>query len=411
MDERYSRVFDLQHYFFAESSPVIITAGALLKDNQSGKVLAQLKLHNISNKAIKAATVSITPFDTVGKPLGNAISHQYLDLNAQRGDDFAQKPPVALPDASTRAFSVSVEEVIFSDNSVWNGSGKAWEAIEPPKRLDELDDAELIKQFKLKYGAESKNMLSEQKDIWFCTCGSVNHDGEAECTRCGNKLDELRKLDMTELEGAKAERVAIEKKTKRKKIITFGIIGIALIALALIIITIVHKIQADEIHDSLLGKTFYESYSDYVIDDSKKYIVFLEDGSVYEYSILVHTKCEYNPTIGKSIWHPTGIASYSKNTYDSFSVHIDLFGNVTIEFHDGLHQFWDVEIEEEIGEEVDLSDYRYSKYDYIDKSVFDSAPDNEYDRDESGKIKENDDGSRSMYSGNEWYDLDTDEER
>lgn len=406
--ERYSRVFDLQQYFFADSSPVIITAGALLKDNQSGKVLAQLKLHNISNKAIKAATVSITPFDTAGRPLGNAISHQYLDFNAQRGDDFAQKSPFILPDASTRAFSVTVEEVIFADNSIWTGSGKAWQTIEPPKSLDKLGDAELIKQFKLKYGAESKNMLSEQKDIWFCTCGSVNYTGEAECHRCGNKLDQLRKLDTTQLEGAKAERVAIEKKTKRKKIITFGIIAIALIALALIIITIVHKIQADEIHDSLLGKTFYESYYDY---DSDDYIVFLEDGSVYEYSIWVYTKCEYNPTIGKSIWHPTGKASYSKNTYDSFSVHIDLFGNVTIEFHDGLHQSWDVEIEEEIGEEVDLSDYHYGMYDYIDESVFDSTPDNEYGRDESGKIIENDDGSRSMYSGHEWYDLDTDEER
>ncbi len=410
MDEKYSRLFNLQQCLYSESSPVIITTGTLLKDNQSGKVLVQLKLQNVSDKAIKAVTVSIVPLDTAGRPLGNPVSYQYLDLNAQRGDNFAQKSPVVLPDASTRAFSVTVEEVIFADNSVWNGSGKIWEAIESPKSLDELGDAELIKQFKLKYGAESKNMLSEQKDIWFCTCGCMNYSGEAECRRCGNKLDELRKLDMAELETAKAERLAIEKKTKRKKKITFGIIGITLIALVLLVITIVHQIQADEIYESLLGKTFSESY---YADDGIDRIVFLEDGSVYEYSIIVCTKYVYNPTIGNTIQHPTGGVSYCKYTYDSFSVHIDLFGNVTIEFHDGLCQSWDEKIHGKIDEEVDLSDYHYSKYDYIDESVFDTTPDREtkYSIDISGIIKENDDGSRSLCSGHSCYDLDTDEEQ
>ena len=70
MSERYSRLFTLPENLYAAGSPVVIAAGALLKDNQTGKVIAQLKMRNISPKPIKAATVSIHPLDTVGNPLG-----------------------------------------------------------------------------------------------------------------------------------------------------------------------------------------------------------------------------------------------------------------------------------------------------------------------------------------------------
>ena len=117
MNERYSKLFALPQNLYSEGAPVLIAAGALLKDNEIGKVLAQLKIQNISGKPIKAATVKLAPADTTGKPLGDEIQHQYLDLNAGRDADFGQKTPVSFPDASTRGFVVSVSEVIFADNT------------------------------------------------------------------------------------------------------------------------------------------------------------------------------------------------------------------------------------------------------------------------------------------------------
>ena len=52
MSERYSRLFSLSENLYAEGAPVLIAAGALLKDNETGKVLAQLKLRSISDKKI-----------------------------------------------------------------------------------------------------------------------------------------------------------------------------------------------------------------------------------------------------------------------------------------------------------------------------------------------------------------------
>ena len=50
MSERYSKLFSLPENLYAEGAPVIVSAGNLLKDNQTGKVLAQLKIKNITEK-------------------------------------------------------------------------------------------------------------------------------------------------------------------------------------------------------------------------------------------------------------------------------------------------------------------------------------------------------------------------
>ena len=42
MSERYTRLFALEENLYSDGSPVVISAGALLKDNQTGAVLAQL---------------------------------------------------------------------------------------------------------------------------------------------------------------------------------------------------------------------------------------------------------------------------------------------------------------------------------------------------------------------------------
>ena len=59
MSSRYSRLFTLPGNLYTEGSPVLIAAGALLKDNNTDKVLAQLKFRNISNKAISSVKIRV----------------------------------------------------------------------------------------------------------------------------------------------------------------------------------------------------------------------------------------------------------------------------------------------------------------------------------------------------------------
>lgn len=217
MSERYSKLFALPENLYAAGSPVVIAAGALLKDNQTGKVIAQLKMRNISQKSIKAAKVCIYPLDTVGNSLGGKIEYQYLDLSAARDDDFGQKAPVALPDAATRSFTASVEEVVFADNSIWSATGELWEVLDTPGSLRSIGDAELVKQFRMKYGNNCKNLPLLHKDLWYCACGELNRQGEAECHRCRKPLALLEQIDMDALRRERDTRIAEEKEQAEKE--------------------------------------------------------------------------------------------------------------------------------------------------------------------------------------------------
>ena len=251
MSERYSKLFALSENLYSAGAPVVIAAGALQKDNQTGKVFAQLKIRNIQDKSIKATTVKITPFDTVGKPLGGTVDYQYLDWAAAgRDTDFGQKTPVMLKEAATRSFAVSVSEVIFSDNSIWTASDEAWEPLSAPVTPEkEFTDVELAKQYRVKYGADCKCVFKKEKDLWRCACGAVNHDSEKNCHSCQREAAALAALNVEELKADRDKRLAAEqkkaaeekaaaeaqaKKTKKIAMIATPIVVVAIVAAVLI---------------------------------------------------------------------------------------------------------------------------------------------------------------------------------
>ena len=219
---------------------MIIAAGALLKDNQTGRVIAQLKLRNISFKTIKAATVSLLPLNTVGKPLGEAIRYEYLDLNSERDTDFGSKSAIPMPDITTRSFCAAVAEVIFTDNSVWNANEAAWETLKSPETLTSRLDSEMVKQFRMEYGSGAKNFFLEQKDLWHCVCGAVNRREEKACHCCRNLICNLRSIDLDSLETCKEQRLIREREQAKKEAEARKKIGkIAAVIVSALVITIV----------------------------------------------------------------------------------------------------------------------------------------------------------------------------
>ena len=210
MSERYSRLFALSGESYTPGAPVTLAAGALLKDNQTGKVLAQLKLRSISPKPIKAAKVQIIPMDTVGRPLGEPVEHAYLDLSVSRNVDFGQKSAILLPDAECRRFSARVTEVAFGDNTVWSSNGE-WKPLPYARPLQEaLPDVELYKQYRLTYGNQCRYLPSEHEDLWYCGCGALNRKEESTCHKCGLELFRLKTVDWAALDVQKNARVAAE---------------------------------------------------------------------------------------------------------------------------------------------------------------------------------------------------------
>ena len=239
MSERYSRVFALSENLYCTGSPVIIAAGTLLKDNQTGRIVAQLKLRSISPKAIKAVKVRLHLMDTSGTPIGNPVDFDYLDLSAERDAEFGQKTPIPIPENKARSYMVAVVQVIFGDKTAWNTSNTIWEPLAAPKTLNAtLGDAELIKQYKIVAGDNSAYYPIAEKDVWYCACGEVNRVGDG-CHICHRTLSELQSIDLAQLRRDRDSRLEEEastakakKRKRRKRIIalfTFPIIFIFLL--------------------------------------------------------------------------------------------------------------------------------------------------------------------------------------
>lgn len=216
MSERFEKLFSLPENLYAEGSPVLISAGNLLKDAQTGKVLAQLKLKNLSAKTVKAARLILSALDTMGQPLDSETEKEYLDLSVKQGEEFGQKTAIPLPDLSTRGYTVQVTRVIFADNSTWDGTSEAWEPLPVAENLSlKLGDAELAKQYRLKYGGKCDVSPQEHKDLWRCACGTWNSG--AKCYCCGNEKNALLNLDLAALIAEKDARLTREKEEREAK--------------------------------------------------------------------------------------------------------------------------------------------------------------------------------------------------
>lgn len=249
MSERYIRLFSLTNNLYIDNAPVVVAAGALLKDTKTDKILVQLKIKNIGKKKIKAATVKIDLQDTAGRIIGDTIEHQYLDLAVKTNDYFGEQEPIIIAEQNARAYSASVSEIVFEDNSLWNCENKNWEEkIKLIPLSEKLQYIELIKQYQNSlFGlAEVKYVPYQENDLWVCTCGNINRIEQEKCLSCGNTLISLQEnLDeeklreavnnrlLAEREKAEAEQKKKEEKTKpknNKTILLAGIISVIVLA-------------------------------------------------------------------------------------------------------------------------------------------------------------------------------------
>ena len=210
MAERYSRIYPLPGNLYSNNSPVLIVAGALLKDNQTGKTLAQLKFKSLSEKNIKALKVTIAASDVSGNALTGVDEFQYLDLAVERNETFGQKQAIYLPNAVSRSIAAKCTEVIFEDGTVWKAAKDAiWNTLPEQETIDDCLK-ELAAQYQRDTSRLSKYMLVEHEDLWLCTCGAINHHEEAACHRCNYEKAEL--LEAMDLEGLRERKAEYDKK-------------------------------------------------------------------------------------------------------------------------------------------------------------------------------------------------------
>lgn len=218
MAERYNKLYSLPGNLYAAGSPVLISAGALLKDNQTGKVLCQLKFRNICDVNISALKVQVTGYDMSNEEVCR-VEHQYLDLNVPRNGVFGSKEAIPLPERSVRSYDVQVLACFFTDGSRYFAEEQLWESLpQQPLLGSRLYDRELIRQYQLDTTDKSEYLPMEYKDLWFCACGEVNTEEESACHSCKQELENLKYyLNLDILIEEKADRLLEEAKAAAER--------------------------------------------------------------------------------------------------------------------------------------------------------------------------------------------------
>lgn len=216
MSERYVTLFSLSKNLYAESSPVVIKSGVLLKDTSTEKILALIKFCNIGKEEICALRINISLFDIAGNPIGDNIVFQYLDLNVSRDMLFGQETPIVIPANEARSFSVTIAEVIFASKSSMIPENKLFTHIPDPKLLSENLDNELLKEYCAVYGKDCKYHTSSVMDLWYCTCGSLNKSEESKCHTCARTRTDFENIDIEALKKSRDERKSRDEKKIHK---------------------------------------------------------------------------------------------------------------------------------------------------------------------------------------------------
>lgn len=248
MAERFEQLYKLPSNLYCNNAPIIISAGALLKDTKTNTIITQLKFHSISDKTIIALKVSLNGYDVSNKQIDGIEEYQYLDLSIKIGNDFGSDKAIFMPNAFTRIVSINKIIVIFDDGSSVQIDGDKLSALSDVKKLNnEIQNPELIKQYQIETTAKSEFVPQELNELlWNCSCGTINKTNV--CTNCGKakdvifntyNIDELthnmnQRLEKEKVEKEQAEAQNKKVQAEREKKVKLGVI---LTVIAIIIFT------------------------------------------------------------------------------------------------------------------------------------------------------------------------------
>ena len=174
MAERFIHLYSMEKNQYSNNSSIIIMAGELLKDSESGKIIAQFKFKNISSKKISGLKISLLAYDASGKQVDGIDEYQYLDLNIKKGETFGGNKAILLPDLTTRSIKIKDIAIVFEDGSLDNVDLPMFVLPEKQRLLSELQQIELVKQYQSETNEKAEYVPNLQEDIWLCCCGEWN---------------------------------------------------------------------------------------------------------------------------------------------------------------------------------------------------------------------------------------------
>lgn len=189
---RFNIVFDMGRPLYAKDTKIVIEKAVLTKDNETGKVFAQIKMKNVLAKTLIAVKAVLTGYDVSGEKI-EIKEFTYLDLVGKQGREFGQKTPVEFQNSTVRSFNVKITETVYSDGSKLTGTESEYYPVPEPELLSsKLSKAEIEQYEKSNEISSADYIVTEFSDLWICTCGAINTIDSDSCYFCGASRENLK---------------------------------------------------------------------------------------------------------------------------------------------------------------------------------------------------------------------------
>ena len=311
--DRYKKLYELDKHQYADGSPIIIEAGALLLDSEKDMALAQMKFVNITNRAIKAIEVSLKAYDIVGRELQGIDNFQYLDLHLSFGETFGAQTPIYFPQNNTRKYKIKSISVIFEDNDSWTSENLDWQSLPVPRKVELNSDEQ--KQFKIELGQDAQFWYGEIHDLWSCSCGVYNKENQCYnckankssvkeitpqvlCLNTSKRLEQEKIKNQIETEKEIKNKVQKKKKTLAALAIITPILLIIIVILSIVMPTKIIKknintfLQQRDIsgYDEALKEAEKLNDENYTLELTKKIVAMCIEDEEYLYASIYAEK-------------------------------------------------------------------------------------------------------------------------
>lgn len=178
-------IWTLPEPLYRRGSPVLIR-GVLLEKN--GLPFCRLELENLGLYTLRAVTVAVQPLDGEGAPLGPELPWRYAGLSVNRDGRFGARILLPLPVERAASFTARVLRADYAEGESWL-CALPFYPLPPERSLEEAyGGPEAAEQFRVRYGSSCRCAPETFKDLWRCSCGALNRQGEGSCHRCRRVL-------------------------------------------------------------------------------------------------------------------------------------------------------------------------------------------------------------------------------
>ncbi len=320
MSGRFETIVKNGALIYSDDCNVVIEAHAILKDNADGRILVQLKLRSLDDKAIIACRVNMECFEPGGKKLPDDEQYLYLDLNVGHGTAFGSDKPIYMRSATTRSISPRITEITYSDGTIWHDKGTEWKELPEQQPVSIILTGDEITQYRRRIGSGDVSMMPVIQGRYFrCTCGAVNLNSDPICCSCRRNTNDViscfNKKELNEqAEASKAQRSTKQK----KKIAIFALIVLVLFGLSIVIKTPGFKVVDERRYFSDNGLASVEVNGKYgYINKAGKYVIEPQFDDADGFSdnglarVEVNDKWGYINSTGKFVIEPQFDSAYS----------------------------------------------------------------------------------------------------